>query len=94
MTVTAETIEQLDFTPPGLKTAESSARVKQTMRDLEDAILALANAATQFLDSHEDDLLYCMEMYEGVADEVRQLRSLIVERRKAQDLFLRAAAGE
>lgn len=89
---TTETMT-IDLTPEGCKTPEGAARVRKATQEFEDANAAVANKATEFLDTHEDDILHCMEMYEGIADDVRELRALIVARRKKQDAFLRAVAG-
>ncbi len=83
----------IDITPESCKTAEGAARVQKAMQEFEDSNAALANAATEFFDTHEDDILHCMEMYEGVAEDVHQVRALIGARRRKQDAFLRAVAG-
>lgn len=86
-------VQTIDITPESCKTPEGAARVAKAMQEFEDSGAALANAAIEFFDSHEEDLLHCMEMYEGVRDDVHQIRALIGARRRKQDAFLRAVAG-
>jgi len=83
----------VDLTPVGLQTPEGSAKVASAIGEFEDSAAALANAAITFFDTHEEDILHCMEMYDGIADDVAEIRKLIVRRRKAQEAFLRSMAG-
>jgi hypothetical protein len=36
------------------------------MKEFEDSAAALANASIEFFDTHEENILHCMTMYEGV----------------------------
>lgn len=83
----------IDFTPKSLTTPGGIARVNKATQEFEDSAAALANAAIAFFDTHEDDILHCMEMYEGIADDVQDIRALIVTRRQKQEAFLRALSG-
>jgi hypothetical protein len=89
-----KSVKSIDITPAGLQTQEGIARVNEATREFEDSAAALANAAMEFFDTLEDDILHCMEMYEGVADDVHEMRTLIVARRRKQDAFLRALTGQ
>ena len=83
----------IDITPVGCQTPEGAARVAKAMKEFEDSAAALANASIEFFDTHEENILHCMTMYEGVAEDVHQIRALIGARRRKQDAFLRAVAG-
>lgn len=87
------TIRTIDITPVALTTPEGIERVNKATREFEDSAAALANAAIEFFDTHEDDILHCMEMYEGIAEDIHQIRALIGARRRKQEAFLRALAG-
>jgi hypothetical protein len=83
----------IDITPVGCQTPEGAARVAKAIKEFEDSSASLANASIEFFDTHEEDILHCMTMYEGVAEDVHQIRALIGARRRKQDAFLRAVAG-
>ena len=83
----------IDITPVDCQTPEGNAKVNKAIKDFDDAGAALANAAIEFLDTHESDILHAMEMYPGVAEDVHQLRALIGTRNRKQEAFLSAVAG-
>jgi hypothetical protein len=84
----------IDITPVGcFSTPEGNAKVAKAIKDFDDAGAALANAATEFFDTHESDILHAMEMYPGVAEDVHQLSALIGARNRKQEAFLSAVAG-
>jgi hypothetical protein len=83
----------IDITPPAFKTPEEAAKAKAAIEEFDQATANLANCAEQFLDTHEEDILHCMAMYEGVAEDLSELRELIVTRRHKQRAFLEACAG-
>jgi hypothetical protein len=83
----------IDITPVGCSTPEGNARVAKAIKDFDDATAALANAAIEFLDTHEEDILHAMEMYEDVSEDIHQLRALIGARNRKQGAFLAAVAG-
>jgi hypothetical protein len=83
----------VDITPVGCTTPEGNAKVAKAIKDFDDAGAALANAAIEFFDTHESDLLHAMEMYPGIADDIHQIRALIGARNRKQDAFLSAVAG-
>jgi hypothetical protein len=89
----AGTTMTIDITPVGCQTPEGAARVAKAMKEFEDSAASLANASIEFFDTHEKDILHCMTMYEGVAEDVHQIRALIGARRRKQGAFLRAVAG-
>src|ERR1035438_4055031 len=61
----------IDITPVGCTTPEGNAKVAKAIKDFDDTSAALANTATEFFDTHESDILHAMEMYPGVAEDVR-----------------------
>jgi hypothetical protein len=52
-------------------------RTTMLRRELDDSTAALAHAAIEFFDTHEEDILHYMKTCEGVADDVHQVRALI-----------------
>ena len=84
----------IDITPRGLTTPEGIARVNNATREFESSAAELANAAIQFFNQYEEHILHCMEMYEGVKDDVTEIRALIDARLEKQEAFLRALAGQ
>jgi hypothetical protein len=84
----------IDITPVGCSTPKGAARVAKAIKDFVDAGAALANAAIEFFDTHESDILHAMEMYPGVAEDVHQLQALIGARNRKQGAFLAAVVGQ
>jgi hypothetical protein len=83
----------IDCTPVGLQTPEGSARVAKAMQEWEDTHATVANAATQFADAHGADLEHVAEMYPELLEDWKELRSLMDDRSRKQEAFLRAVAG-
>ena len=83
----------IDIISVGCTTPEGNAKVAKAIKDFDDAGAALANAAIEFFDTHESDILHAMEMYRGVAEDVHQLRALIGARNRKHEAFLSAVAG-
>lgn len=72
----------IDFTPPGLKTADGSARVTLALKEWDDATAKVANLAGQMVN-------------DGVsADDWLELKGLVQARSAKQEQFLKAVAGE
>lgn len=46
-------------------------------REVDAATLAVANAAIEFFDTHEEDISNTMEMFECIGDDMYQVRALI-----------------
>ena len=86
-------VRTIDITPRGLTTPEGVERVRKATEEFESSVAEVANAATNFFNQYEADLLHCMEMYEGVKDDVTEIRALIDARSEKQEAFLRAVAG-
>jgi hypothetical protein len=83
----------IDFTPKSLTTPGGIARVNQATREFEDSAAELANTAMHFFDQHGADILHCMAMYDGIAEDVAEIRELIATRKQKQEAFLRALSG-
>lgn len=77
----------IDITPVSLTTPEGITRVNLALRQFEDSTAIVANAATQFIKSHNWNVLP-----EGV-DDLAELREAILDREAKQDAMLRALAG-
>lgn len=84
----------IDLTPESLKTPEGAAKVAEAMREFDDASHALANAAIEFFDTHEEDMLYQFHNENGsLPDDVHQVRALIGARNRKQNAMLAAIGG-
>jgi hypothetical protein len=87
-------VRTVDITPRGLTTPEGVERVGKATQEFESSVAELANAAVHFFNQYEAELLHCMEMYEGVKDDIAEIRVLIDARLEKQEAFLRAVAGQ
>ena len=65
--------------------------VAAAQKEWDDATHALANATREFLDTNEDDILHCMEMYHGVREDIHQLRALIGARNRKESRYMELA---
>jgi len=85
----------IDMTPEGCKTPEGAAKVNEAIRAFEDSAAALANAAMEFFDTYEDDILRMTRDWEigSMKDDMADIRVMIQTRRKAQEEFLKSLAG-
>lgn len=90
-------VTYIDFTPPGLKTPDGSARVNAALKEWDDATAAVANAIQHWMDAHGSDVTHVLRQhgdFGAALDDIHQLTALIGARSRKQDAFLKAVAGQ
>ena len=94
--------ETIDITPVGCHTPEGAKAVAEAMKAFEDSAAALANATMQFLDEYQWDLKAAITSSRessdftiaAIREDLHQLEALAGGRKRAQERFLAAVAGQ
>lgn len=87
--------QYIDMTPPGLKTPEGAAKVKDAMNKVEEASARVACQAQYLVDNFRPEIIAALTAA-GDPEAVICFKDLIKDldaRAKAQDEFLNAVAG-
>jgi hypothetical protein len=90
-----ESTRSIDITPVGLSTPEGSERVNAALKAWEESHVRVANEASQFITKYSDYIEAAMvraEDPDSVA-EYKELWTVMCERERLQNEFLRAMAG-
>jgi len=88
-------IETIDMTPAGLKTPEGVERVNKAVAAQEQAIVRVANTASQFIRDYGWILENAAENYRALGMEHEDARELLVSLKELRaDMDARAVAGD